>query len=264
VDGLTGTDMTELPDEEKQRLVKEACQAAYAHEFIEELPNVRINPCANCLPWDPADPSNQGYETYIGERGASLSGGQRQRIVIARSIISNPKVLLLDEATSTLDPNAERVVQLALNNVAKGRTMVVIAHRLSTIRNADNIVVMVKGETVEQGTHEQLINLGGAYARLVKVQDLGKKSGTTDEGGQDDKSAAVADFDVSLARASTTSTEAGVSCGKEDECGLFIGLVLILKEQKSLWWLMAIIFACCIAGGDFLPIILPKLSSCSL
>ncbi|KAH7113669.1 hypothetical protein B0J13DRAFT_656928, partial [Dactylonectria estremocensis] len=153
VDGLTGTDMANLPEDEKRKLVIEACKSAYAHDFIERLPS--------------------GYDTFIGERGASLSGGQKQRVVIARSIISNPKVLMLDEATSALDPNAEKIVQYALNNVAKGRTMIVIAHRLSTIRDADNIIIMAKGATIEQGSHRQLIDLGGTYSRLVRLQDLG-------------------------------------------------------------------------------------------
>lgn len=104
-----------------------------------------------------------------------LSGGQKQRLAIARSIISNPRVLLLDEATSALDGKAERIVQQALNNVATGRTTVVIAHRLSTIRGADNIVVMSKGTIVEQGTHDELIELGQAYSRLLLAQNLGQE-----------------------------------------------------------------------------------------
>ncbi|GAO17306.1 hypothetical protein UVI_02044640 [Ustilaginoidea virens] len=188
VDGLTGTEQDGLPDEQKAFLVTEACKAAFAHDFIQELQN--------------------GYQTRIGERGASLSGGQKQRIVIARSIISNPKVLLLDEATSALDPNAEKVVQAALNNVAKGRTMVVIAHRLSTIRNADNIVVMAKGETVETGTHSELISMGGAYSRLVKAQDLGKKSGVIEEDPGEEKDEVFADLNKTLTHASNSGTAA--------------------------------------------------------
>lgn len=195
----------------------------------------------------------QGYETVIGERGASLSGGQKQRIVIARSIISNPKVLLLDEATSALDPNAEKIVQQALNNVAKGRTMVVIAHRLSTIRDADNIVVMTKGETVEQGTHDKLVELGGAYARLVKAQDLGHGSvaanGDVDDG--ENKEAAGADLDTALTRASETASAVVRPDGDGKDYGLFMGLFMVMREQKALWWPMATTILVCIGGGKY-------------
>ncbi|KAF4982685.1 hypothetical protein FZEAL_1747 [Fusarium zealandicum] len=186
VDGLTGTAMVDLPEDQKRRMVIEACQSAYAHDFIETLPN--------------------GYDTCIGERGASLSGGQKQRVVIARSIISNPKVLMLDEATSALDPNAEKIVQQALNNVAKGRTMIVIAHRLSTIQDADNIIVMAKGDTIEQGTHEELIEQGGTYSRLVLLQDLGQGNTTTDADEETDKDERVAGLDPVLSRASAHAT----------------------------------------------------------
>ncbi|KAF7560030.1 hypothetical protein G7046_g4121 [Stylonectria norvegica] len=213
VDGLTGTNLAALPDEEKRNLVVKACKAAYAHDFIETLPNE--------------------YETYIGERGASLSGGQKQRVVIARSIISNPKVLLLDEATSALDPNAEKIVQQALNNVAKGRTLIVIAHRLSTIRDADNIVVMAKGGTIEQGSHDELVNLGGAYSRLVKAQDLGQGKVTT-EGEVEVEKETDGELDPVLSRASAHATR-DISNGKLINYGLMKCLYLIIKEQRPLW-----------------------------
>jgi ATP-binding cassette subfamily B (MDR/TAP) protein 1 len=111
----------------------------------------------------------QGYDTWLGERAMNLSGGQKQRLAIARSIVSEPTVLLLDEATSALDPKAEKIVQQALDRVSKDRTTIVIAHKLSTIRNADNIAVMADGAVVEQGTHEELIGLDGAYGKLPKV-----------------------------------------------------------------------------------------------
>ncbi|OAA35161.1 multidrug resistance protein 1 [Metarhizium rileyi] len=233
VDGLTGTDKEDLPDGERRSLVIEACKAAYAHDFIEDLPN--------------------GYDTWIGERGASLSGGQKQRIVIARSIISNPKVLLLDEATSALDPNAEKIVQAALNNVAKGRTMVVIAHRLSTIREADNIIVMSKGETVESGTHTELIEYGGVYSRLVRAQDLGKKSDTIGNDSDDDKDGPVIDLDKELTQVSATGTVHDETNDRGKEYGLLNGLLMILKEQESLWWPSFIVLVSCVAGGGTYP-----------
>lgn len=231
MDGLVGTSMADVADDEKRRLVTESCQSAFAHDFIEDLP--------------------QGYDTVIGERGSSLSGGQKQRIVIARSIISNPKVLLLDEATSALDPKAEKIVQQALNNVAKGRTMVVIAHRLSTIRDADNIIVMSKGATIENGTHDNLIDRDGAYARLVRAQDLGHSAivANEDEYGNED------DLDHPITQMSTTAS-AGVApqAAKDDEgISLLKGLWLVTREQPKLWWPLFITILCTIAGGATYP-----------
>ncbi len=110
------------------------------------------------------------YETTIGDRGSRLSGGQRQRISIARAILKNPPILILDEATSALDTESEKLVQEALENLMKDRTTLVVAHRLSTIRNADLICVMHEGEIVEQGTHDQLLELNGYYRRLIEMQ----------------------------------------------------------------------------------------------
>jgi ATP-binding cassette subfamily B (MDR/TAP) protein 1 len=215
--------MASLPEVEKRRLVTAACQAAFAHDFIEDLP--------------------QGYDTIIGERGASLSGGQKQRIVIARSIISNPKVLLLDEATSALDPNAEKIVQQALNNVANGRTMIIIAHRLSTIRDADNIVVMSKGETIENGTHDELIAHNGAYASLVRAQDLGHGSIEAND-GEDKEHGEFQDLDNHIANV------AGIAPADDDEgYSLPTGLWYVLKEQPELWMPLAVTFICGAAGG---------------
>ena len=114
----------------------------------------------------------QGYDTQLGERAMNLSGGQKQRIAIARSIVSEPTVLLLDEATSALDPKAEKIVQQALDRVSKDRTTIVIAHKLSTIRNADNIAVMGDGAVVEQGTHEELLGLDGAYGAYSTLEGI--------------------------------------------------------------------------------------------
>ncbi|KAI9482877.1 MAG: P-loop containing nucleoside triphosphate hydrolase protein [Benjaminiella poitrasii] len=129
-----------------------ACTEANCHSFISKMP--------------------EGYDTLVGEQGGMLSGGQKQRIAIARAIIKNPSILLLDEATSALDTQSERLVQKALDTASAKRTTIVIAHRLSTIRNADLIVVMNHGQLVERGTHQELIQLGGIYAELVKKQEI--------------------------------------------------------------------------------------------
>ncbi|MEM7728710.1 MAG: ABC transporter transmembrane domain-containing protein [Pseudomonadota bacterium] len=127
-----------------------AAKAAYAHDFIKTLPN--------------------GYETDIGERGASLSGGQRQRIAIARAMLRDAPILLLDEATSALDSESERAVQMAFETLRKGRTTLVIAHRLATVLKANRIIVLEDGRIVETGTHASLSEAGGLYARLAELQ----------------------------------------------------------------------------------------------
>ena len=114
----------------------------------------------------------EGYQTMIGDRGSKLSGGQRQRISIARAVLKNPDILILDEATSALDTESERLVQDALEKLMANRTSLVVAHRLSTIRNADIICVFNEGRIVEQGTHEQLIAMGGYYKKLHDMQNF--------------------------------------------------------------------------------------------
>jgi subfamily B ATP-binding cassette protein MsbA len=133
-----------------QAEIESAARAAHAHEFIEQLP--------------------QGYETLVGERGVKLSGGQRQRVAIARAILKNPAVLILDEATSNLDTESERLIEDALGKLLVGRTTLIIAHRLSTVRRADRLVVLDHGRIVEEGSHAELLELGGLYARLYQRQ----------------------------------------------------------------------------------------------
>ena len=117
-----------------------------------------------------------GYETMLGDRGMNISGGQRQRISIARAILKNPQILVLDEATSALDTESERVVQEALDRLMVGRTSFVIAHRLSTIKNADKIMVLEKGQLIEQGNHDELMAMDGLYAHLYKIQYRSKEA----------------------------------------------------------------------------------------
>jgi subfamily B ATP-binding cassette protein MsbA len=114
----------------------------------------------------------EGYDTNIGDRGMKLSGGERQRLTIARAVLQNPPILILDEATSSLDTESERLVQDAIISLMQDRTSVVIAHRLSTIRNADDIIVLQKGEIIERGTHDSLIACNGFYKKLVDMQEI--------------------------------------------------------------------------------------------
>lgn len=139
------------PDATEDEII-DALKVANAYEFVKDLPN--------------------GIETNIGDAGGKLSGGQKQRLSIARAVLKNPPIMILDEATSALDTESEKLVQVALENMMQNRTSVVIAHRLSTIQKADTIVVMQRGEIVEQGNHEELLAKNGTYAKLVSLQSF--------------------------------------------------------------------------------------------
>ena len=137
------------PDASEEEVIA-AAKIANAHEFILNTEN--------------------GYQSFVGDRGNRLSGGQRQRVCIARAVLANPPIMLLDEATSALDTESEKLVQDALNNLMKNRTSIVIAHRLSTIQHADKIVVIDKGTVVESGSHAKLMGQSGLYKRLIDMQ----------------------------------------------------------------------------------------------
>lgn len=236
--GLYGTPMDDLSEEEKRKLVQDACIEANADGFIQDLP--------------------EGYDTKVGERGGFISGGQKQRVAIARSIIKNPRILLLDEATSALDPKAEGIVQAALDKVSATRTTIMIAHKLSTVKKADKIIVMNQGTVIEQGTHEELLRAEGAYSRLVGTQNLGAGDGGEVEGSE--KDASESDHPVSDLEKSRTveSVAASVrSVAKEDDVSRKFSLVkclsIILYERRSLWPLFLCGFLGSLAGGGIFP-----------
>ncbi|KAG5962267.1 hypothetical protein E4U57_007211 [Claviceps arundinis] len=240
--GLVGTEWQDAPMDIQLAKVQEAARLAFAHDFITELP--------------------EGYETQIGQRGGLLSGGQKQRIAIARSVVSEPKILLLDEATSALDPHAEGIVQEALDRVSKGRTTIVIAHKLATIRKADNIVVMKKGKIIEQGTHESLIVSDGAYAQLVKVQNLKLRLSDEDSESEEEDAPEVKHDPSDLVKPMTkvatqdrARMEAKASRDDYDNhthLGLVSVVLRLVKESPNLrWWYILIIAGCVGASAAF-------------
>ncbi|KAF8957254.1 P-loop containing nucleoside triphosphate hydrolase protein [Flammula alnicola] len=245
--GLIGTKHEHASDEEKEALIKEACIKANADGFITKLP--------------------LGYDTMVGERGFLLSGGQKQRVAIARAIVSDPRILLLDEATSALDTQSEGIVQDALDKAAAGRTTITIAHRLSTIKDADVIYVMGEGHVVEFGSHNDLLQADGAYARLVQAQKLregkdnGKKgdAGSVSEASEEEDMEKAAREEIPLGRKNTSQSlaseileqkrkaaEASGHREEEDDYSLpyiFKRMAPLIRDQ---WknYILGAIFAC--------------------
>lgn len=233
--GLVGTQWETASREKQLERVKAAAKIAFADEFITNLP--------------------EGYDTRIGERGGLLSGGQKQRVAIARSVISEPKILLLDEATSALDPHAEGIVQQALDSASKNRTTIVIAHKLATIRNADNIVVMSKCKIVEQGRHEELVAMDGAYAKLVKAQDLSVEGKVKSDNSSDDSSTETVEPVQSLAKYDTSDARRLESLkDREDfaaykQTSLLVTVAKLIRSTPEIKMWYAICLLCCITGG---------------
>ncbi|KAE8344925.1 hypothetical protein BDV24DRAFT_171412 [Aspergillus arachidicola] len=231
--GLAGTDYANGSKQDQIERVITACKAAYAHDFIETLPEV-------------------------GERATMLSGGQKQRIAIARSIVSDPKVLILDEATSALDPQAEKIVQEALDNVSTSRTTITIAHKLSTIRKADQIVVLSQGQIVEKGTHDDLLAAGGTYHRLIKAQDLG----TVDNNGpqpEKEKNEGSTGITPVISGQQDHNKEAKLVERLKAPSGrgrsLIRCLAVLLRERRELWFEFIVTLVTCVVGGATYPIL---------
>ncbi|RGP59629.1 hypothetical protein FLONG3_11145 [Fusarium longipes] len=242
--GLVGTEWENAPAEEQMERIQEAAKMAFAHSFIMELPN--------------------GYNTQIGQRGGLLSGGQKQRVAIARSVVSQPKVLLLDEATSALDPHAESVVQQALDKASEGRTTIVIAHKLATIRKADNIVVMSKGSIIEQGSHDFLIAQGGAYAKLVKIQNLAVDNDSTHTATEEQEFVPeVEKEDLDITKTVTqyeTHVQERLEAGKEHgnydnhkQMGIFYVIYRLIRESPEVAWSYFFVLAGCLGAVAAFP-----------
>lgn len=233
--GLCGTDMQDLSKEEKMKMVEEACREAYAEEFISKLP--------------------QGYDTLVGESGIKLSGGQRQRIAIARSIIKQPVILILDEATSAIDVRTERIVQQALDRVSRNRTTIVIAHRLSTIKRADKIVVLRKGQLVEEGTHDELVQLeAGVYRGLVYAQELAMEPEGANDISEEAQLERVNTLDAKRAAVQDTQSVASEADPEYKERGLMLSFGRLMYEQRSQWFLYSISAIGILMAGAIYPL----------
>ncbi|KAJ4027545.1 hypothetical protein NW756_012737 [Fusarium oxysporum] len=229
--GLVGSQWENEPEQKKRELIKEACREAFAYEFIDRLPD--------------------GYDTQVGDRGVKLSGGQRQRIAIARSIVRKPKILILDEATSAIDVHAEKIVQAALDRVAKNRTTITIAHRLSTIQKADRIIVLRKGKVIESGTHEDLLkDENGLYYGLVYAQklSLGEPTEPDVPHSKDDDLETERQSDGTAAPSETDQVSEDA---EKRNLNIIDSFGRLLKEQRDSWPFyagMVFISACAAAG----------------
>lgn len=227
--GLIGSPWQQESEEKQRELVKEACEESFASEFIDRLP--------------------QGYDTKVGDSGAKLSGGQRQRIAIARSIVRKPKIVILDEATSAIDVRGEKIVQAALDRVAKNRTTITIAHRLSTIKKADRIVVLKKGQVMESGTHESLLeDEKGLYRGLVYAQQL--SLGEATEADTEEKE----DLETALQReksAAQSMADEAEEAKKQTQRNIATGFGKLLHERRNKWpfYGAAIFASMCAAAG---------------
>jgi ABC-type multidrug transport system ATPase subunit len=178
----------------------------------------------------------------VGERGLHFSGGQRQRIAIARAIVRQPTILILDEATSALDVTSERIVQAALNSVSKGRTTIVIAHRLSTIMHAHSIVVVAKGQVIQQGTHEKLLaEAHGTYAKLVNTQQLASGVPQVKHGFREHDSSGRMNYPIRKASEKAVVECQDTAIDEDDRVAptsapsSFRSFGVLLAEQRPIW-----------------------------
>jgi ATP-binding cassette, subfamily B (MDR/TAP), member 1 len=234
--GLAGTKFEHAPTKIKLFMVQNACQEAFADEFIVKLP--------------------EGYNTLVGEGGLRLSGGQRQRLAIARAIVKDPAILILDEATSAIDVRSEKIVQKALDRAAKSRTTVVIAHRLSTIKNADKIVVIKEGRIWEEGTHAQLLQLDGAYSSLVRAQEIG--IGSEEQLKAEMQVEEQVEIDMTSESASKLYFP-NVPPEKEDkgnfkERGFLRSLGYLILHHPAQWKLFLLTFIAAMGGGGMISL----------